>query len=143
MELHIGPVASSSALAWLEDARKSLKAALEHPALPFEVPCEVVEGFERFMDSWMWEADSGPVFDWSEEVDPSSARHLVHHWFNVATFMTEQREARGEAPLPPEAEAFSETLVTAVMGALATEEESHDFAERVLQAWPIHWSNSA
>ncbi|MGI8793428.1 MAG: hypothetical protein ACR2H3_09655 [Acidimicrobiales bacterium] len=135
MHVVIAPVASDSALAWLDHARKVLSVAADQ-ASPVTVPADVREAFEHYLDQWMWTADAHPIFAWSGSIDPEMACHLVHHWQGLARWVS---GARHESPVltrPKAGNPFYAGLVSAVADALTHDDCTHSFGEDLLADWP-------
>lgn len=135
MQVVVAPVPSSSALAWLDHARKVL-SLLGDEGFPLTVPADVVEAFGGYIDRWMWVADANPAFSWSGEIDPEVACHLVHHWHGLAQWMAEARLGRPGLSRPQEGDQFYAALVSAVTDALVLDECTHSFGEALRSSWP-------
>lgn len=135
MQVVLASVPSSSALAWLDHARKVLSLVTDE-RVRVRMPADVVEAFRGYLEQWLWAADAAPTFQWSGEVDAEVACHLVHHWHALAQWVAEAREGMAVLRRPPEGDAFYAALVAAVTDALALDECTHAFGEAVRSAWP-------
>ena len=120
MWVRIGPLAASSARAWLAAARHNIDKLAHDVAVraAVDVPDGVTEGFQRFLDRWTNAAEDDP-FDWAAEVDVEEARRLALWWFNVAGFTRERGEEFGLVRAGPEAEPFYDALVAAMADVVA------------------------
>lgn len=127
-------IPSSSALAWLDHARKLLGQVADE-AFPIRLPQDVLDGFNGYLEQWFWAADAGPAFHWRGEVDPEVACHLVHHWHTLVQWATESRGAAGPTR-PAEGDAFYAALVDAVTDALVLDDCTHAFGEGLRASWP-------
>ena len=129
-------MASSSVLAWLEQARKITQLLRGHLDLPFDVPWDVLDRFERAYDDWYLVADTTDVFEWAGDLAGDDLRLIVQYWFNVVQFLFENADGATVPLMPREALAFRNALVPAVLRALAEDEASRPFAEVALDRWP-------
>lgn len=136
MQITIGPVASSSALAWIDQARKVNQLIRGDVALPFDVPWDVLERFERSFDEWYFIALDSDEFEWSGDFQRDDLRIVVQYWFNIVQFLYENTDGVTIPLLPLEAVPFRDALVPTVLGALAAEEETREFATTAEERWP-------
>ena len=136
MVVTVGPVASSAVLAWLEHARKITQLIRGELKMPFDVPWEVLDRFERAWDGWYLVADTSDVFEWSGDFAGDELRTIVQYWFNVVQYLYENTDGATLPLMPLEALAFRDALVPAVMRALAEDEDSRSFAEQAIERWP-------
>jgi hypothetical protein len=139
VQVDIGPVAASSATAWVGYAR----AVLEGYGLDDDEPVdkhigsEVVVSFRRLLDEWARVADRGGEFKWSTELDLEEVEYLVHAFYRIATRANAAAAARGRFYMPPEGEAFYMSLVHGVLDALESAgTPAAEFAEELRQFWP-------
>ena len=136
MLISLGPVSSASVLAWLEQARKVTQLLRGDLELPFDVPWNVLDRFERVYDEWYVIADTTDEFVWSGELEPSELRMAVQYWFNIVQYLFENADGATVPLMPLEALAFRDELVPAVMRALAEDEASRPFADVAIERWP-------
>ena len=130
MRLEIGPFPSAGGHEWIAQARMLvgfLRAGFE---LPFAVPPEVLEEFDRYFDDWEDAASSEP-FLWSREVDLGVLRPLMTYWFNLAQMLVDHPEH--QPPGSPEAREFYRNLSGAILVELAKADP--DF-RALQQRWP-------
>ena len=137
--MDIGPVAAASATAWIDYAR----AVLEGYGLDDEQPVdghvgsEVVTSFRDYLDEWARVAKRGGEFKWSAEVELEEVEYLVHAFYRVVGLATAAAEARRKRLMPPEGEAFYESLVHGLLDALESAgTPAAEFAEELRQFWP-------
>jgi hypothetical protein len=139
VQIGIGPVAASSATAWIDYAR----AVLEGYGLDDDEPVdkhvgsEVVASFRNYLDQWARVAKRGGEFKWSAEIDLEEVEYLVHAFYRVATRANVAAEARGHFYMPPEGEEFYMSLVHGLLDGLESEgTPAAEFAEELRQFWP-------
>ena len=139
VQVDIGPVAASSATAWIDYARAVLGGYGLDDDEPVDthVGSEVVASFRHYLDEWARIAERGGDFKWSTEIDLEEAEYLVHAFYRVATRANAAAEARGRFYMPPAAEAFYMSLVYGVLDALESAgTPAAEFAEELRQFWP-------
>ena len=130
MRLDIGPFPSAGGQEWIAQARLLVGFLRAGAKLPFAVPPEVLDEFERFFEDWSAAAEVEP-FVWTREVDLVLLRPLMTYWFNLAQMLADHPEHQPPGSL--EARVFYRTLVAAILAQLA--DEDADF--KVLQErWP-------
>lgn len=135
--IHLGPVPSASARAWLSYAR----AVLGH--VPTEagidgiwLPADAVVGFEWFLDEWEAAADEDETFRWEGEVPREQAEYFFHAFFRLVNHLAARAEADGPQA-PPESGAFYQALVGSLLEALEHEgETASDFYAHLRDFWP-------
>lgn len=142
--LRVGPVAASSALAWIGYGRSVLGRAAAEDAersrddrsLPPLEP-EVRAVFSTFLDEWEDLAHTGDPVIWSVEIPPDRGEFLTHAFYRLADRLAEEAADRGVAAAPPEADEFYQALVTGILDALAQEgRATAEFGEQLRQGWP-------
>ena len=130
MRLEIGPFPSVGGLEWIAQARFLVEVVRSGAPMPFAVPPEVLDEFERYFDDWA-DAAGRESFVWSREVDVALLRPLMTYWLNLAQMLADHPEH--QPPGSVEARVFYRNLVAAILERVATEDAS--FA--VLQErWP-------
>jgi hypothetical protein len=138
VQVGIGPVAASSATAWVDYARAVLEGyGLEDEPLDDEFGADVLASFRGYLDSWARVAKRGGEFKWEAEVDLEELEYLVHTFYRVAGRADAAAEARGHRLMPPEADAFYASLVVGLLVALEhAGTPAAEFAEELRQFWP-------
>ena len=130
MRLEIGPLPSAGGHEWIAQARLLVRLLRAGAQLPFAVPPEVLDEFERYFEDWERAADVDP-FVWSREVDIVLLRGLMTYWFNLAQMLVDHPE--NQPPGSLEARVFYRNLAAAILEQLV--EADPDF--RVMQErWP-------
>src|SRR6186997_2889879 len=133
MHVEVGPVAATSAAAWITYARTLIAGGrIKGRRVDAGIPGEVAESFGRYLDTWQAIADKGGDFKWVDEVDPEETEYLVHAFYRAAQRVTDVAVARGRTTMPEDATAFYACLVTGLLDALAAEGKSTaGFAEEL------------
>jgi len=76
MLVELGPVPSSSAIAYVAFCRERLAELEADPdVLATTLTPDLVARFQRLLDLWMDIAETGPVFSWELEVDVESVEY--------------------------------------------------------------------
>ena len=120
VRVEFGPVPSSSARAWIADARIVLeRVRAAGDALPVVLPADVETAFVAYLDEWDADAAQHDEFRWSDEVDVEQARHLAVYFFSLISIDDETWRAYDLPFTSPEAKPFIEALSAAVTDALA------------------------
>lgn len=131
--LQLGPLSAAGARDWIEYAKKTLgRFAGRVDELPFDVPPDVVLAFETYLASWEVAAQVDP-FVWSREVEAFEIRHLMTYWLNIAHVLNDEATLRGAPRTTAAAAAFYQSLIEALLAALAEEDQ---VGGRLHQAWP-------
>jgi hypothetical protein len=138
MRVQIGPVPAGSVTMWVAYARTVLAEAMTRPGKhAVHLSPEAIEGFESFLDQWDEHARAGGDFVWIDDVNAEQVEYLAHAWFTLAGALAEEADARGFPLAPSEGEAFYQSLVSAVLDALAREGRSLlEFSEQLRTDWP-------
>jgi hypothetical protein len=135
VHVSIGPVASSSAKAWLGYAREVLTSL--RPPGGIEISSDLRESFVGYLTQWEKVAAAGDEFRWETDVAPEIVEYLVHGFYQVATQLADEAEARGSRLMPEEGDAFYAALVRGVLDALADESApTAEFAAYLRSFWP-------
>lgn len=122
MGVHVefGPVASSSALAWIADARIVLeRVRAAGDALPVVLPPDVEAAFVAYLDQWEAHASSREDFAWADDVPVERARHLAVYFFSLISIDDDTWAAHRLPFTSDAAKPFIEALSAAVTDALA------------------------
>ena len=130
MRLEIGPFPSAGGQEWIAQARLLVHFLRAGAPMPFSVPPEVLDEFERYFDDWERAAEVEP-FVWSREVDLVLLRTLVTYWLNLAQMLADHPERQPAGS--DEARVFYRTLSAAILAELVREDPD----SRVLEErWP-------
>jgi hypothetical protein len=148
VHVEVGPLPSSSVLAWVSYAEAVLGAESaddgpglvvpdDVPAAASDVPFDAVAAFAQYLVEWRTIATAGPDFSWSADIPSEVAEYLVLAFYRVVRRLNKAAEARGEVLAPPEGEAFYNSLVDRLLRALAAEGPgSSEFADHLRSFWP-------
>lgn len=148
MHVEVGPLPSSSVLAWVGYAEAVLGAERveDGPAMVLvddvatvadDVPFDAVASFARYLVEWRAIASTEPQFSWSADIPGEVAEYLVLAFYRVVRRLNKTAEDRGEVLAPPEGEAFYNSLVDRLLRALAAEGPgSAEFADHLRSFWP-------
>lgn len=128
----IGPVPTSSAVAWLRAADETLRVLREDEVLA--VTWDVIAAFEEFVELFKANAALDPeTFLWVGEVEDAVVRTIGLQWARIVN-ATRAGRVPSLSAAPPEAAAFYDALVTAIVTAMASGEDApmaDAFAEAV------------
>ena len=134
MKVCVGPVAPTSAEAWISWARDMISEMSTRPRSTDKLPAQVLDDVARYVDSWAGRARHGEVFQWQDDVEVDELEYLTNALYNL------DDEARGspERAAPAEGRAFHVVLVQALLFALAQAGPSRAaFVEQLRPAWPV------
>ena len=128
MRLHVGPVARSSALRWVEWAEAVLAELDAGPGADFD----------GYLQDWRRMACDGSAdFQWQAEVDPDALVYFTNALYNLDRRLSGEVERGERDPGPAEAQAFNLVLVRALLDTLAYESPCRaSFAEQLRSSWP-------
>lgn len=136
MRLHVGPLPSHSARAWITYARDIVDGMTSGGA-EAPVASDLLEAFERYLDEWSAAADRSERFDWETEIPSELAEYQAHAFHQIANRLAEAAEARGQPMQPPEGETFYRALVNAIIDALLMEgDATAEYALHLRSFWP-------
>lgn len=136
MRLQVGPIASSSVLAWVDYAREAIDDIVSDP---FETPFDpaVLDAFRSYLDTWEREARRGDEFSWEQDIPAEVAEYQVHAFHQMVSRLAMAAELRGEALQPQEAEPFYQALVAGVIDALLVEgDAAAEYGVHLRSFWP-------
>ena len=127
----VGPVAPTSAEAWIGWAREMIGALRRHPETAVKLPAEVLDDVAAYVESWAGANRRGDVFQWQVDVDPDELEYLTNALYNLDLRLADEAA-------PAEARAFHLVLVQALLFALARESPSRAaFVEQLRPSWPV------
>lgn len=141
MRVVVGPVAVTSATAWLAHARGLLEELEDlAPGECFSTP-EVLSVFDRYLRSWEMCArectSEHDEFLWEAEIPAEQVEYHMHAFEKVAGMLAERRERMPMAPAPEEGDDFYRAMLHGVLVALEAEGPSHAaFAQHLTKFWP-------
>jgi EAL domain-containing protein (putative c-di-GMP-specific phosphodiesterase class I) len=134
--LRVGPVASASAVAWLEHTAALLDVARSPASGYISIPPGVRGAIDAYMARWAEVAASADPFLWTGREDPNILRAVTHYWFHL-TELRAQRELLEIEP-PAAAHLFNEALISAILVALTVSADGELEAEAIAyqRSWP-------
>lgn len=136
IEIHVGPVPQEAARIWLANTTRLLAGVRAHPELFQDpVPDDVLDEFDSFLATWRSLTGVPGDFRWVARVPPANVRRLVEHWAALDRMSDDQLAALGLTWSPPEGTPFFEALVSGVLTALATHEETQQLARALAGQW--------
>lgn len=126
--VRVGPVESSAAIAWINNARRILYAVETQPAvLSQPLGPEVADALHRFLDTWSEIAKANHTFTWMARATPAVVTPLVEAWAAINALTDDEIATLGCRWSPPAGEAFSNALFSGVLEAL----RAHDATRRL------------
>ena len=138
VRLELGPLPSACVIAWIEDVNAVLEDVESgRTNFPFVVTPESIATTRRLLLSCYMRCDD-VVFHWSTmHVDPDVAVVQLHYWLTLARAYLDLVERGAANPMRPEAEAFADALLRALLdGLVEAERLDAERAERTWDAWP-------
>ena len=131
VRVRIGPVAPTSAEAWIGWAREMIGVLRRQPESAVKLPAEVLDDVAAYVESWAGANRPGDVFQWQVDVDPDELEYLTNALYNLDLRLADEAA-------PAEARAFHLVLVQALLFALAQESPSRAaFVEQLRPSWPV------
>jgi CheY-like chemotaxis protein len=139
--VRVGPVPAAAARAWIANTRRIVAALRRDPGVLDEpVTTEVLDLFERFLESWEGVAVGADVFAWQARAVPDEVRVLLEQWAAVDRMTDAQLARLGVHWAPSEAEPFWVALTEGVVTALQEQAATQDLAAVLGEQWsvPVH-----
>jgi CheY-like chemotaxis protein len=132
----IGPVPSSSALAWIDNAERIVEAVRAQPALlDRPVAPEIFEAFHRFLRVWRDIASANSEFFWAARANPAEVSVLLEAWASIGRIPDERLEAAGCPRGGADGRAFHEAVTTAILEAVQRFDATSALAQTLAQQW--------
>jgi CheY-like chemotaxis protein len=136
LAVHVGPVPSSAALAWITNTTAIVHAVRAAPDLPdVAIADEVYETFLRYLDAWREIAEDGDEFTWAARATAEEVERLIEAWASIDRIDDDQLRTLGCDWSAPLGRSFYESLTTAVLRALADHERTVSLARRLEPQW--------
>jgi hypothetical protein len=130
MIVTVGPVDSAAARAWTSHTLRNLRHVRRVASvLPFQLPLDVADEFERLLQEWARLAEESDTFRWSADLDREWARRLVQYWANLDSLTDEEAARIGFEWSPPEARPFFAALAGGVAWAFVEDDVAEPFSE--------------
>jgi len=134
MKVSVGPVAPTSAEAWISWARDMICEMRTRPRSTDKLPAQVLDDVGRYVDSWAGRARHAEVFQWQDDVEVDELEYLTNALYNL----DDEASGTPERAAPAEGRAFHVVLVQALLFALAQAGPSRAaFVEQLRPAWPV------
>lgn len=127
--VRVGPVDSTSALVWIDNARKILYAVESHPkVVATPLAPDVIRALHGFLRTWSEIARGNQTFLWIARATPDVVTPLVEGWAAINALTDDDIAALGCRWSPPAGEAFSDALMSGVLVAL----RAHSATQRLV-----------
>jgi hypothetical protein len=134
VRVHVGPIASGSALLWIDYARGVLADRATGPDAP---PSDVITAFVGYLDMWQEVADASSTFLWEADVDAEQVQFLALALFRVASQVYDTVSVGRFPVMPDESIPFYRAMVEAFLDAMVEEGGSLGaYAEELRSTWP-------
>jgi CheY-like chemotaxis protein len=130
-DVRVGPIDSEAARVWIDNTTTIIGALRSHPEV-VDVPADVLDLFERFLDNWREIAWANDEFTWVARASVTEVRRVIEHWVTVNALTDEQMAALGCHWSPPAGAPFFEALVEAIGTALGRHDETQQLAAVLL-----------
>src|SRR5262249_47910539 len=135
-EVRVGPVASASALVWINNAALILGAVRAHPdVLDYPIGEDVFDSFEQFLTSWRDIAGTNESFVWTARSTTDEVKRLVESWGAIDSVPGAQLAGVGCGLCAPEGHAFFEALSSGVLTSLEKNEATMRLAVTLSKKW--------
>jgi hypothetical protein len=130
MIVTVGPVDSAAALLWTTHTQRNLRHVRSvAKILPFQLPLDVADEFERLLQEWKALAEQSDTFRWTADLEREWARRLVQYWANLDSLTDEEAARIGFEWSPPEARPFFAALAGGVAWAFVEDDTAEPFSE--------------
>jgi CheY-like chemotaxis protein len=137
VELRLGPVDANAARVWIANTATIVTALRDHPEVLSEpVPDDVLEVFDRFLDTWRTLAAATEEFYWAARAAVADVERLVDWWATIDRMSDDQLAVLGVHWSPPEGEPFFRALTAAVIDAVSSRREMQTLAAVLAGQWP-------
>jgi len=134
----VAPVASSSALVWIEFARAAIGNALDESDGPALIDAELAGRLDGILDGWEASALEATTLALSFDVPPEEVEFLAHAFLRISDRWTVDADRRGFDISPREGDEFYTALVDAVITAMehAEDDSGAEFGAALRNVWP-------
>ncbi|MDQ1397207.1 MAG: hypothetical protein QOG64_2466 [Acidimicrobiaceae bacterium] len=131
-DVRIGPIAADAALVWIDNTATIVEALREHSDV-VAVPADVLELFQRFLETWRGIARTNDDFTWAAKASVSEVRRIVEQWVAINALSDQQMAELGCVWSPPEGAVFYEALVEGIGAALGRHQETRQLSAVLLR----------
>lgn len=140
MRVVIGPVATSSATAWIDHARATIARLDEFAPAQCDALPDPRPSFSSYVEAWGSVVDAGvDPFLWEAELEPEQVMFDLHAWHKVAETLLQRAQEAGSGYqlMPATAQEFHRTVLRAIFDALALEGPQYEsFVQHLAMFWP-------
>ena len=138
MKVCVGPVAPTSAEAWIRWAREMIGDLRGQSESAVKLPAQVLDDVAAYVECWAGQSRCGEVFQWQVDVDPDELEYLTNALYNLDVRLADDASRAPERAAPAEARAFHQMLVQALLFALAQAGPSRAaFVDQLRPSWPV------
>jgi len=138
MKVCVGPVAPTSAEAWIRWAREMIADLRGQSESAVKLPADVLDDVAAYVECWARKSRSGGVFRWQVDVEPDELEYLTNALYNLDVRLADEARRAPERAAPAEARAFHHMLVQALLFALAQAGPSRAaFVDQLRPSWPV------
>jgi CheY-like chemotaxis protein len=136
VELRLGPVGSGAARVWVDNTTKIVAALRAHPEVLGEpVPADVLDAFDRFLETWRSLAAATDDFYWTARAEAAEVERVVDNWARIDRMSDDQLNQLGVHWSPPEGEPFFRALTACVLEAVSSRREMRSLAATLARQW--------
>lgn len=135
----VGPVAPTSACAWIDWTEKVLRELRAQPAWIAAFPPELLDDVDCYVASWAGVTrNGGRTFQWQAEVHPDELEYLTNALYNVDMALADEARRCPGMTEPPAGRLFHLVLVQALLFSLGQEGPSRAaFVDQLRPSWPV------
>ena len=136
VEIRLGPVDAAAARVWIDNTFRIVAALRAHPeALTEPVPDDVLEVFDRFLETWRAVAAATEEFYWAARAEVAEMQRLVDCWARIDRMTDDQMATLGVHWSPPEGEPFFRALTACVLDAVSSRRDMQALANVLSHQW--------
>ncbi|HEX2851375.1 MAG TPA: response regulator [Acidimicrobiales bacterium] len=132
----VGPLPSSAALAWIDNACTILAAIRDHPdVLDTPVDDGVLDGLDRFLRVWRDIASASDVFVWVARARPGEVGALIRAFAAINRVPADRLGELGCKRPEGEAATFLDALTSAILAAVQQHNAGSELAVTLRRQW--------
>lgn len=132
----VGPLPSSAALAWIDNANQILDAVRAHPEiLDTPVSDRVLDGLERLLRVWRDTATSSDTFAWVARARPPEVGALIRGFAAINRIPEDRLAALGCRRPTGEAATFLDALTSGILAAVQQHNAGSELAATLRRQW--------
>jgi hypothetical protein len=119
VQFAIGAVDAGLARTWLDNSATIVRRARRHRLqLSVHVEDPLLDLCDAYLSFWRAEAEDGPTFSWSSEVEADHVQQLAEQWLLLATLTEDDLRILGCHWAPEETRPFFDALLAGTVAAL-------------------------